>query len=249
MLQKFSQFTRKKHAGFKSIYNIQLKRKEQCMLSFSSDVDLAKFEPGVFGSWFLSSQVVCSGTNGIVAGTQFTASGVDFSAAQVDAGHVIYLESADGAIKGAFEISDVIDSTHLTISVLRASTEQPAIPIGAASGLTWRIVTYAPQAYEVMFGLSQKLNLSPGCPDAEHSVNDITNPSSLRQASIFGILAAVFEALYTGADGQTILVEKKEQYQWQYGKAIERLNVSIDTDNDGESDKNILPAVVKLVRE
>ena len=39
------------------------------MLSFSTDVDLAKYEPSVFGSWFLSSQVLCSGSNGIVAGT------------------------------------------------------------------------------------------------------------------------------------------------------------------------------------
>ena len=219
------------------------------MLSFSTDVDVAKFEPNVFGSWYLSSQVLCSGGNGIVAGTQFTASGVDFSAAQVAAGHVISLQSADGAIKGAFEIVDVIDSTHLTVSVLRASTEQAAIPIGSASGLTWRIVTYAPQAYEVLFQLSQKLSLSPGCPDVENSVNDITNPISLRQASIFGILAAVFEALYTGADGQTVLVEKKEQYQWQFGKAVERLSVNIDTDADGDGDKNIMLSVVQLVRK
>ena len=219
------------------------------MLSFSSDVDLARFEPNVFGSWFLSSQVLCSGSNGIVAGTQFTASGVDFDAAQVAAGNVIYLESTDGAIKGAFEVVDVTDSTHLTVSVLRASAEQNAIPIGSASGLTWRIVTYAPQAYEVLFELSQKLGLSPGCPDAEHDVTDITNPAALRQASVFGILAAVFEALYTGADGQTVLVEKKEQYQWQFGKAVERLNVSIDTDADGDADKSVMPSVVQLVRK
>lgn len=219
------------------------------MLSFTTDVDLAKFEPNVFGAWFLSSQVLSSGSNGIVAGTQFTASGVDFTAAQVATGNVIYLESTDGAIKGAFEVADVIDSTHLTVSVLRASTEQAAIPIGSGSGLTWRIVTYSPQAYEILFQLSQKLGLSPGCPDADHSVNDITNPDALRQASVFGILAAVFEALYTGADGQTVLVEKKEQYQWQFSKVIERLNVSIDTDADGDADKSIIPAVVKLIRK
>jgi len=219
------------------------------MLSFSTDVDLAKFEPNVFGSWYLSSQVLCSGGSGIVAGTQFTASGVDFSAAQVDAGNVIYLESTDGAIKGAFEVVEAIDSTHLTVSVLRASAEQAAIAVGSASGLTWRIVTYAPQAYEVLFALSQKLDLSPGCPDSEYSVNDITNPAALRQASVFGILAAVFEALYTGADGQTVLVEKKEQYQWQFGKAVERLHVNIDTDDDGDADKNVIPSVVQLMRK
>ena len=219
------------------------------MLSFSKDVDLAKYEPNVFGSWYLSSQILCGGTNGIVAGTQFTASGVDFTTAQVAAGNVIYLESTDGAIKGAFEIVDVIDSTHLTVSVLRASNEQAAIPVGSASGLTWRIVTYAPQAYEVLWQLSQKLGLSPGCPDAAYDVADITNPDSLRQASVFGILTSVFEALYTGADGQSVLVEKKEHYQWQFGKAIERLSVNVDTDADGEADKDIMPSVVQMVRK
>jgi len=219
------------------------------MLSFSTDADLAKFEPNMFGSWYVTSQVLCSGSNGIVAGTQFTASGVDFSAAQVDAGHMVYLESTDGVIKGAFEVVECIDSTHLTVSVLRASTDQAAIPIGSASGLTWRIVTYAPQAYEMLFKISQKLDLSPGCPDAEHSVVDITNPSALRQASIFGILAAVFEALYTGDDGQTVLIEKKEQYQWQFGKAIERISMNIDTDDDGDADNSIVPSIGKMVRE
>lgn len=218
------------------------------MFSFSRDVDLAGFEPGVFGSWFLSSQVLGSGSNGIVAGTQFTASGVDFAAAQVAAGGVIYLESADGAVKGAFEIVDVIDSTHLTVSVLRVRAEQAAIPVGSASGLTWRIVSYASQAYEVLWQLSQKLGLSPGCA-SEQSVDDIVNTEPLRQASVFGILAAVFEALYTGLDGQTVLVEKKEHYQWCYEKAVERLTINVDTDGDGDAERSMRPSAVKIVRE
>ena len=217
------------------------------MLSFSSDVDLAKYEPGVFGLWYLSSQVLCGGANGIVAGTQFTASGVDFTLAQVAANGVIYLESADGSIKGAFEIVSVDDSTHLTVSVLRTSDEQAAIPVGSASGLTWRIVSYGPQAYEVLWQLSQKLGLSPGCESAQ-SVEDIANIEPLRQASVFGILAAVFEALYAGLDGQDVLVEKKEYYQWLFGKAIERLAVQVDSDGDGDADKEITPSVVQLER-
>lgn len=219
------------------------------MLSFSSDVDLARFEPGVFGLWYVSSQVVCGGTNGIVSGTQFTASGVDFSAAQVAAGHVIWLESADGLIKGVFEVANVVDSTHLTVSILRVSSEQAAIPTGSASGLTWRIVTYGPQAYEVLFTLSQKLGLSPGCAGAAYDVDDITNPDSLRQASVFGILAAVFQSLYAGLEGQTVLVEKKEHYEYLFGKAVERLKVNIDADDDGQADMSVQPSMVKMVRE
>jgi len=226
-------------------FNLQ---KGKFMFSFSKDVDLARYEPGVFGDWYVSSQVLCGGANGIVAGTLFTASGVDFSAAQVAAGGVIYLESADGAIKGAFEIASVIDSTHLTVSVLRTSDEAAAIPIGSASGLTWRIVSYRVQGYEVLWQLSQKLGLSPGCASAQ-SVDDIVEVEPLRQASVFGILVAVFEALYAGLDGQTVLVEKKEHYQWRYEKAIERLTVNVDTDGDGDADQSVRPSVVKMVRK
>ena len=65
---------------------------------------------GLFNNWVLSSQVVCSGTTGIVSGTQFATSGADFVASQVAAGHVIWLESTDGAIAGAFEIVSVEDA-------------------------------------------------------------------------------------------------------------------------------------------
>jgi hypothetical protein len=218
------------------------------MLAFSKDIDLARYEPGVFGAWYLSSQVLCGGANGIVAGSQFTASGVDFSSAQVAAGNVIWAESADGVIKGAFEIVDVLDSTHLTVSVLRTSDQQAAIPVGSASGLTWRIVSYGVQGYEVLWQLSQKLGLSPGCA-SEQSVEDIVEVEPLRQASVFGILTAVFEGLYTGLDGQTVLVEKKEHYQWRYEKAIERLTVNVDMDGDGDAEVSVRPSVVKMVRK
>ena len=219
------------------------------MLAFSRDVDLAKFEPGLFGDWFLSSQILCGGGNGIVAGTQFTAAGVDFIASQVQTGGVIWLESTDGAIKGAFEIVSVDDAGHLTVSVVRVSDEQSAIPVGSASGLTWRIVTYGPQAYEVLWQLSQRLSLSPGCATAEYSVDDIVNPDSLRQVSVFGILTMVFNSLYQGLDGQAVLDEKAQYYQCQFDEAIGRLRVKVDTDSDGDAERTIQPGVICLVRK
>ena len=53
---------------------------------FSRDVDVARFEPGVFGDWYLRSQVLCAGESGVVSGTQFTAAGVDFTASQIEGG-------------------------------------------------------------------------------------------------------------------------------------------------------------------
>lgn len=222
------------------------------MQNFTQEIDLARFEPGVFGAWFLSSQVLCGGDNGIVAGTQFTAAGVDFTASQVRTGQAIWLESADGAIRGAFEIVDVIDSGHLTVSVMRVEDPSTgsgqAIPIGSASGLTWRIVTYAPQAYEVLWELSQTLGLSPGAAGAEQDIDDVVNADALRQVWIFGILATVFETLYAGLEGQDVLLEKKEHYLRRYETGLSRLTVRVDTDGDGDSDRVVVPGVVQLVR-
>lgn len=219
------------------------------MNAFSKDVDLTKFEPEVFGAWFLSSQVLCGGDNGIVAGTQFTAAGVDFIASQVQAGGVVRLESTDGAIKGAFEIISVDDSGHLTVSVIRVSDEQVAIPIGSASGLTWRIVTYAPQGYEVLWQLSQRLGLSPGCSAADYSVADIVNAESLRQVSVFGILTLIFQSLYQGLDGQNVLDKKAECYRLRFSEAMARLRIKIDTDGDGDEERTVRPDMICLVRK
>lgn len=219
------------------------------MNAFSSDVDLMKFEPNVFGSWFLSSQVLCGGDDGLVAGTQFAASGVDFTACGIQPGSVIWLQSTDGAISGAFEIVDILDAGHLTVSVVRTSDEQAAIPVGSASGLTWRIVSYAPQGYEVLWRISQQLGLSPGCADAAFTVDDIVNAGSLRQASVFGILAMIFGALYEGTEGQAVLNEKAEQYQYYFEEAIRRVQVKVDTDGDDQADETVYPGVVCLVRK
>ena len=54
----------------------------------------------------------------------------------------------------------------------------------------------------------------------EPNVDSIVTVEPLRQALVFGILAAVFEALYTGVDGQAMMVEKKEHYQWRYERAV-----------------------------
>lgn len=220
------------------------------MNAFSQDIDLMKFEPNVFGAWFLSSQAHCGGTGGIVAGTQFTAAGVDFVASGVAPGGVIWLQSPDETIKGAFEIVEVLDAGHLTVSVVRTDNAQPAMPVGAASGLTWRIVSYAPQGYEVLWQLSQRLGLAPGSAGADYDVDDIVNPDALRQASVFGILYLIFQALYEGLDGQDILDLKGQYYRQRYDEAVSRVRVKLDTDDDdNDAEQTLRPDVVCLVRK
>ncbi|MCI0499401.1 MAG: hypothetical protein L0Y36_06950, partial [Planctomycetales bacterium] len=112
---------------------------------------------------------------------------------------------------------------------------------------TWRIVSYDVQAYEAMWELSRELGLSPGCA-ADESVDDIVNADVLRQASVFGVLWLVFWSLYTGADGQDVLLEKSEHYQRRYERAVKGLSVQVDRDGDGEADETMRPGAVRIKR-
>ncbi len=81
----------------------------------------------LFGELHLPSQVKAGGTGASLSGTTLTAAGADFIAAEIEAGGVIYLRSADGTLDGAFEIVSVDSATALTVSVVRADAADPAV--------------------------------------------------------------------------------------------------------------------------
>ena len=161
-----------------------------------TDTDILKVEPSLFSDDCFSSQVLCGGTNGIVAGTQFTASGVDFNASGVTAGGVINLAAADGSIDGGFEVVSVIDSSHLTVSILRSDPAGSAIAIGSASGLTWSIKTYAPQISVAEMQLSHRLRCLPGWEAATVTLAELDNAEAVRLAGLQTLLGNVFGTLY-----------------------------------------------------
>ena len=161
-----------------------------------TDTDILKVEPSLFSQDCFSSQVLCGGTNGIVAGTQFTASGVDFNASGVVAGGVIHLASADGVIDGGFEVVSIIDSTHITVSILRSDPVGSAIAVGSASGLTWSIKTYAPQIFVAEVQLSHRLRCLPGWEAATVSLDEMENGEAVKLAGLHLLLGNVFGTLY-----------------------------------------------------
>ena len=161
-----------------------------------TDIDILKIEPSLFSDACFESQVLCGGTNGIVAGTQFTASGVDFNASQVTAGGVINLAAADGSIDGGFEIVSIIDSTHITVSILRSDPAAGAIAVGSASGLTWSIKTYAPQISVAEMQLSHRLRCLPGWEAATVTLSELDNAEAVKLAGLHLLLGNLFGTLY-----------------------------------------------------
>ncbi len=218
------------------------------MVSFSNDVDILKYEPMLFGQLHLPWQVLTEGSGGTLSGTTFIAAGADFISTGVCAGGVIYLASEDKVLDGAFEIVSVDSGTQLGVSVLRSDSQADAVAPPAASDISYRISTFAPQANEVGFQLTEYFGIRPGNPASDYGVEDILDASVLRQASVFAVLSCVYAMLAGKAQDENFW-KKSLYYQKLFNKAKERTRLSIDLGTDGVVDVTQIGSSAKLVRD
>ena len=218
------------------------------MVSFSNDVDILKYEPILFGELHLPWQVVAAGAAGTLSSTTFTAGSADFVTAQVTAGGVVYLQSADGSLDGAYEIVSVDSATQLTISVLRPDSEAPAVAPPAVTDISYRISTFGPQANEVGFQLTEYFGIAPGNPASEIGVEDVLDVSVLRLASVFAVISIAY-AMLAGKARDENYWKKSLHYQKLFDKARGRCRLSIDAGSDGVADVTKVGAAGRLVRD
>ena len=218
------------------------------MISFSNDADILKYEPILFGELYMPWQVLAEGTGGTLSGTTFAAPGADFIAAQVVSGGVIYLESEDKSLDGAYEIVSVNSQTQLGISVIRADSQAQAIAPPAAEDVSYRISTFAPQANEVAFQLTEYFGIRPGNPASAYDVDDILDTTVLRQASIFVVISSVY-AMLAGRANDDNYWKKSLYYRNLYNQARARIRLSIDTGSDGAVDVTQIGASGRLLRD
>jgi hypothetical protein len=218
------------------------------MVSFSADADILRYEPVLFGELHLPGQVLAAGTGGELSGTTFAASGGDFINASVSGGGVIYLQSADGTLDGAYEIVSVGSATQLTVSVLRADPGDEPIAPEAATDISYRISTFGPQAGEVGFQLTEYFGIRPGNPGSEYDAEDILNTGVLRRASVFAVIAGVYTMLASKSEDENFW-KKSLHYRNLFEKARERCRLSIDVGSDGQVDIARTGASVRLLRD
>jgi hypothetical protein len=218
------------------------------MVTFSKDADILKYEPILFGELHLPWQVLAAGTGATLSGTTFTASSADFVTAQVQAGSVVYLQSTDGSLDGAYEIVSVDSSTQLSISVVRADSTETAVPPPAATNISYRISTFGPQTAEVGFQLTEYFGISPGNPASDINADDILDTSVLRLASVFAVISSVY-AMLAGKTGDQNYWSKSLYYQKLFAKSRGRCRLSIDTGTDGIADVTKIGAAGRLVRD
>jgi len=218
------------------------------MVSFSSDVDILKYEPILFAELYLPGQVLAAGTGGTLAGTTFTVSDADFVTAQVSVGGAIYLQSADRTLEGTYEIVSVDSATQLTISVVRADSDDQPIAPPAATNVAYRISTFKPQAGEVAFELTEYFGIRPGNPAAVYDVQDVMDIDVLKRASVFAVISSVYAMLASKANDENFW-KKSLHYKTLFEKARQRCRLSIDVGSDEIADVTRMGASVRLVRD
>jgi hypothetical protein len=217
------------------------------MIPFSSDVDILKHEPVLFGELYFPLQVKAAGTGAALAGTQLTTDGADFLAANVTPGQVIYLKSHDGALDGAYEIVSVDAPTQLTISVLRADSADAPVPPALGTDVAWCISTFAAQAMNVAKELTAYFGIRPGDPAAVYGIEDILDVEVLRRASTMAVISCIY-ATWAGKAGDDSFWTKSLHYKQEFEKARLRCHLSIDADGDGVADVTRVSGSIRLVR-
>jgi len=218
------------------------------MVTFSNDADILKYEPILFGELHLPWQVLAAGTGASLNGTTLTAVVADFIAAQVQAGGVVYLQSADGSLDGAYEIVSVDSAKQLNISVVRADSTDTSVPPLAATDISYRISTLGPQAAEVGFQLTEYFGIRPGNPASDISADDILDTSVPRLASAFAVISSVY-AMLAGKTKESNYWNKSLYYQKLSAKARGRCRLSIDAGADGIADVTKIGASGRLLRD
>lgn len=218
------------------------------MVKFSSDVDILKYEPVLFGELHFSWQVLASGTSAALAGTTLTASDANFEDAGILAGGVVYLNAAGGSLDGAYEVVSVDSATQLTVSVLRSDDADPPIPVATAQDVTYRISTFGPQAGEAAFRLTEHFGIQPGNPASMVTVDDIVNTEGLRRASVFLVISNVY-AMWTSQTDCEALWRKSLHYKQFFENARQRCHLSVDLGSDGEVEVTRLGGAIRLTRD
>ena len=218
------------------------------MATFSNDVDVLRYEPVLFGELHLPSQVKASGTGAALSGTTLTATGADFVAAEIEAGGVIHLRTADGVLEGAYEIVSVDSATELTVSVVRADAASPAVAPPPGNDIAWRVSTFASQAANAAFELTQCFGIQPGDPTSEIAIENLLDTEGLRKASVLRVIAQVY-TMWAGRPAGECFRQKSLYYEQLYEKARQRCHVTVDLGGDGVADIARVGGVIRLVRD
>ena len=211
-------------------------------MNFSTDRDLLALEPDVFRDLPLVGQRRAHGDDGELAGTAFTALAGTFPAESVAATGVILIDSTP------HEIVERVDASTLTVSLPRVRPDDPPIPPGDGSGLSYVVRTFAHQAAVVHDTLMNLLGLDGDNPDHALTEDAVLSVSRMARLETLGTLERVYSAGAALTGDNEMLLLKADHYRRRFAAARERSVVLIDTDGDGFADVRRRLGEASLVR-
>lgn len=207
---------------------------------FAQDRDMLAIEPHAFTDALWAGRRLASGSAGI-SGTTLTATSASatFIEAQTAPGQVVVFNGVP------LEIVEVTSGTVLEVSKLRASVDDDPLPPGNGAGVSFTVVSFAPQLAIVHRQLLGMLGLDrPDGPGAEV----VVDTASLAHAEALGALHLVYAAASALSGPNSALGARAAMYADMFSRARQTLAVGLDLDGDGVVDATRRPALVQLVR-
>ncbi len=216
------------------------------MTSYCQDRDLLSIEPIVFMGGGFPGQQLTTGTAGQLTGATFSAAGADFSTATVQGGMVLCTYTTTPEEGSLYEIISVDSATTLSVSVLRANTDDAAIPPVDQSSLSFSIRTYSAQIASVCSALGEKLRQVSEVTAV--AATDFADSTQLRQVAAQATLAAIFVARADNAQPTDANWIKAQHYRQLHRSMLLQLRLAVDADGDGLAEQTRSLGNVTLTR-
>ena len=212
---------------------------------FCEDVDLAVWEPGVFGEAVFGHQVLLKEAAGTLTGTSLVmGSGV---LGDILPGMVATVALADGSASQLLEIVSVADATHAVVSVLRGRESEAAEGPSVGGSVKVTVVSFRPQIGAVGDALLAMIGVAS---DRSADATTVTaNLRGFRTAAVFGTLAAIYRAAAGETNATNVALSKKELYETLFAGARRAIEGWVDEDGDGVCERRVRGGVARLTRE
>ncbi len=215
------------------------------MNQFCQDRDLLSIEPDVFVTAGFPGQELIRGTDGTISGTTFTSAAGNFVTAGIAIGMVLSITPSTGQAK-SFEIISVDSATSMTVSILRADTDDQPTPCPPGSSLSYFIRTFGPQIGAVSATLAEKLRQLSEV--AAISTADFADSAQLRYTTAHGTLASIFLARADNAAPFDANWIKAQYYRDQFNRLQLQLRLVTDSDASGAAESARSFGNIRLLR-
>ncbi len=212
---------------------------------FASDRSLLVLEPTLFRDVVWVGQRLVGGM-GDVAGTTLTLTSQDVTleAANVEAGYVVLVGGAP------YEVIERLTATTATISRIRASTGDGALPPTPVTAQAVAVVTFRPQIAMVHAQVLRLLGIEPGATaqPGTPSESSITNPEALEHIEALGAIHLILAAAAALSPPESALWARAEMYRQRFASERQRAIARLDLDGDGLADATRRLNIIQFIR-